>query len=111
MYNGIPDYYLGCLLYYDDTSDDNCKWVVYDGHSKIRCYTRKDAIDYITESKLNVDDDIRRRLVSARLHINNAHRQLQQAADLAVGAQKLVYDRLSVKLKPLLVEIDNQLLL
>lgn len=107
----IPDYYLGCLIYFDEFSEDNCRWVVFDGHSKIRCTSRKSAIEYITTHKMNKDDETRRYLFSARLHINHAHEDLDRAARLAMGADRLIFEQLSVKLRPFLVDLDNQLLI
>lgn len=106
----IPDYYLGKLLYYDDDSDDNCRWVVYDGQNKIRCPTRSAAIDYISQTSLSTNDETRRQLLSARLHLNRAMSALDKAADLSAGVEKLQYARLAVRLRPTLVDIDNNLL-
>lgn len=106
----VPDYYLGKLLYYDDDSDDNCRWVVYDGYNKIRCPTRSAAIDYISKTSLSTNDETRRQLLSARLHLNRAMMALDKAADQSAGVEKLQYARLAVRLRPTLVDIDNNLL-
>lgn len=112
MYNDeLPDYYLGCLIYFDELGTDNCRWVVYDGFNRVRCPTRKSAIDYICSNRMNRNEELTRLLFSARLHINHAHDDLERAARLAAGPSQLLYENLSVKLRPFLVELDNQILI
>ena len=106
----IPDYYLGCLLYYDDETDDNCRWVVYDGHNKIRCTSRQSAVDYITHLRLDRSEEVTRLLVSARLLVNKASEQLHRSATLVTGPQQLLFEQLSARLRPFVVELDNQIL-
>lgn len=106
----LPDYYLGCLLYYDEDSEDNCRWVVYDGHNKIRCPTRSSAIDFIAQQRLDMSDEVVRLVVSARLFVNKASKQMHRAAQLATGPQQLLFEQLSVRLRPFVVELDNQIL-
>lgn len=106
----LPDYYLGCLLWFDDLSDDNCRWVVYDGANRVRCPSRRDAVNYICMRRQQPSDDYTRKLVSARLHINHAFSDLRDAAAAADPMTAAIMERLSVKLRPLLVELDNQIL-
>lgn len=39
----LPDYFLGCLIYYDNDPNNNMKWVCYDGRDRYRCITRSAA--------------------------------------------------------------------
>lgn len=111
MYNNdIPDYYLGCLLYYDEFGDDNCRWVVYDGANKVRCPSRTAAIDYITNTRLNRDEQITRLIVNARLHLNRAIELLRTASRDQGGAEGLVFERISARLRPYLTELDNKII-
>lgn len=106
--NDLPDYYLGFLIFYDEFSEDQCKWVVYDGNTRVRCPTRKDAINYISERKAeNMTTAITPRIIDARISLNRAISQLDAAACAAGGLEKLQLERLAVRLKPVLVEIDN----
>lgn len=107
IYSGVPDYYLGFLIYYDDFDDDNCRWVVYDGANKVRCPTRRDAIDYIVSRKRISADDILKLMTSARISINRAMQELEKAATYTSGTQRLLLERLAVKLRPFLVDLDN----
>lgn len=106
LYDNVPDYILGKLLYYDQDSDDNCRYVVYDGARKVRCATRKDAIAYIQSTVLKNDSEAQRLTLSARAHIQKALEELDKAAT-RTGANSLVLARLSVKLRPYIVELDN----
>lgn len=107
----LPDYYLGMLLYYDDESDDNCRWVVYDGHSRTRCVSRKSAIDLISATVLGqAEAKTRSFLLDARMSFAHAMHQLDNAALHSEGLQRLRLSRTAVKIRPVLVEIDNILL-
>ncbi len=76
----------------------------------MRCPTRRDAIDYITTMKLDTDEEVQRRMLSARLHVNHAHEELKRAARSATGPQALLLEHLSVRLRPFIVELDNILI-
>lgn len=104
----LPDYYLGYLIFYDEFSEDNCKWVVYDGMSRVRCPTRRGAIDYITDrAGKNKNPDFQTRIIDARISLNRAITQLDSCAELFDGIARLQLERLAVRLKPVLVDIDN----
>lgn len=109
--NDIPDYYYGMLLYYDLDGEDNCRWVVYNGETKVRCPTRRDALDYITQTARNTDDKCAKLVLDARLRLNTTIYCLDKAATFETGTQRLLLERLAVRLKPVLVELDNLLTL
>lgn len=105
----LPDYYLGMLIVYDGFSLDACKWVVYDGTSRVRCYTRNSAIDYInSRAKLTVDRATEL-AARARYYILNASNSLDKAAAYSGHADRLLLEQLSVDLRPHLVRLDNYL--
>lgn len=107
----LPDYYLGFLITFDEFSEDACKWVVYDGFSRVRCPTRKAALDYITDRYNTIhESDISSRIIDARIALNHAIEQLDAAARFFVGVERLQLERLAVRLKPVLVDIDNIIL-
>lgn len=108
-YDDIPDYVLGKLLYYDQDSDNACRWIVYDGAQKIRCATRKDAIRYIQMTVLHQDNEAQRLTISARAYIQKALEQLDKAAT-KTSTNSLLLERLSVKLRPFVVDLDNLIL-
>lgn len=107
----IPDYYYGMLLYYDLDGEDNCRWVVYNGETKVRCPTRRDALDYIMTAARNTDQKSAQLVLDARLRLATAINSLDKAATYETGAQRLLLERLAVRLKPVLVELDNILTL
>ena len=106
--DSLPDYYLGFLIMFDEFSQDTCKWVVYDGTSRVRCPTRMSAIDYITERyKQRSGHSFYSRIIDARISLNHAIRQLDAAANELGGVERIHLQRLAVRLKPVLVDIDN----
>lgn len=89
-------------------STDNCKWVVYDGTSRVRCPTRKEALAYINERhQQRTGSTIPANIIDARIALNRAIEMLDAAANKTFGIEKLHLQRMAVKLKPVLVEIDN----
>lgn len=99
------------LLYYDLDGEDNCRWVVYNGETKVRCPTRRDALDYIMTAARNTDQKSAQLVLDARLRLATAINSLDKAATYETGAQRLLLERLAVRLKPVLVELDNILTL
>lgn len=109
--DSLPDYYLGFLIMFDEFSQDTCKWVVYDGTSRVRCPTRASAIDYITEHyKQRSGHFFQSRIIDARISLNHAIEQLDTAANELGGVERFHFQRLAVRLKPVLVDIDNIIL-
>jgi len=106
-FDELPDYYHGRLIVYEPLSTDKCRWVVYDGCSKVRCYTRTEAVDYIDGKVMNTSDETTQRIARARYFQLKAVRELDLAAQSATGADRLLMERLSVRLRPFIVEIDN----
>lgn len=102
----IPDYILGKLMYYDEGSNDNCKWVVYDGNAKVRCPSRAEAIAYIQEQVLGRDGEAERLIIDARAHIQSALQKLDRAAT-RTATNSLLLARLSARLRPFVVDLDN----
>lgn len=102
----IPDYVLGKLLFYDELTDNNCRWVVYDGAQKVRCATRRDALDYIQRRVTESSGEVQRLALSARVHIQKALEELDRAA-MKATEDSLVLARLSARLRPFVVELDN----
>lgn len=93
---------------FDEFSEDTCKWVVYDGTSRVRCPTRASAIDYITERyKKRSGHSFHSRIIDARISLNHAIEQLDAAANELGGVERFHLQRLAVRLKPVLVDIDN----
>lgn len=103
----LPEYHLGRLLYYDEMSHDNCRWIVYDGIKKVRCPSRTAALNYITEQNEAVPDVSAKAISRARFHLNRAIMELDFAA--LHSPNRLILERLAVRLRPFLVEIDNQI--
>lgn len=107
-----PDYYLGFLIFYDELNQDACKWVVYDGTSRVRCPTRASAVNYITDRyNARRGAGIQTHVIDARISLNHAITQLDAAANMCGGVEMLHLQRLAARLKPVLVDIDSIILL
>lgn len=111
-YSNIPDYYLGYILYYDGTGKDNCRWVVYDGQTRVRCVTRSSAIAYIKDMVITktTDDDLYMMLLDARMSFARAMHCLTNSTKRLAGVESLRINAVAAKIKPVLTEIDNIIL-
>lgn len=99
------------LLYYDDETEDNCRWCIYDGYSTIRCTSRKSAIDFIRATVLQSrNEKYINSLLDARMSFAHAMHQLEVAACETADTTQLRLQRIAVKIRPVLTEIDNVLL-
>lgn len=99
--DGLPEYSFGRLIFYDSTSDDNCRWVVYDGDKKVRCPDRMTALRYCAEKAGSVDDE----LVTLLLVVNDELRRCWQHLD-RVAARLPAEERLEAGLTA--VELRKQ---
>jgi len=79
--NELPDYFLGCLIFYDESSDDNMRWILYDGRRKIRCISRSAAEKLAAEIATKITDDGINHLMVAHHFLRRAHQTLDKMAN------------------------------
>lgn len=79
--NELPDYFLGCLIFYDEFSDDNMRWILYDGRRKIRCISRSAAEKLAAEIATKITDDGINHLMVAHHFLRRAHQTLDKMAN------------------------------
>lgn len=90
----IPDYYLGCLIFYDEFTDDNMRWVCYDGRQRYRCVSRAAAMQMAAElSKLVTTEGIGHLMLSHHF-LTRAWQAMDKAA-----AESDIETRLWLELK------------
>lgn len=79
IYTMLPDYIHGRLIFEDQTGDDNCRWVVYDGRKFYRCPSRaaaeRLAAEMANEAKPELDN-----LYLAQHHAARCAQVLRRAA-------------------------------
>lgn len=78
-----PDYFAGRLIYYDDISPETMRWVVYDGHRKIRFTSRRAAERWCAAESLKIHSEVIDRLMVAYLYADKAKQALEAAASFA----------------------------
>ena len=75
-------------------------------------YATREAMDYISTHRLDNDELTMRYLVDARISVQHACEALQRAANnMHAGTDKLRLEKLSVNRRPIIVDLDNLLLL
>ena len=80
---------------------------MYDGRNYVRCATRRDATDYINKLTDKSEGETRRQLISARIDVNSAIEKMEAAAVMSEPARRLLLQRHAVRLRPVLVDLDN----
>jgi len=90
----LPDYYAGCLLYLDDASDDNMRWICYDGRQRHRCISKAAAMRCAEELHNLITKDGIGHLMHSHHYLTRAWQSLDHAA-----AQSDIETRLWLELK------------
>lgn len=103
----VPDFYLGCLIYYDWYSDDAMKWICYDGRNKVRCISKAAAMnhaqsisDYITDGEIG-------HLMFAHHFLTRAWRTLDKAAEASGISDRLWLQQKAVDARKIADAIDT----
>ena len=78
-----PDYFAGRLIYYDDISSETMRWVVYDGHRKVRFTSRRAAERWCAAESMKIHSEVIDRLMVAYLYADKAKQALEAAASFA----------------------------
>ena len=79
----IPDYFAGRFIYFDDISPETMRWVVYDGHRKVRFTSRHAAERWCASESLKIHSEVIDRLMVAYLYADKAKQALEAAASFA----------------------------
>lgn len=105
----LPDYYLGCLIYWDEQGDDTMRWICYDGRTKYRCATRAAAENCARQIRLTSTDEQCGHLMSAHHFLTRAWRALDKAAAASDVETRLWLELKSVEARKLADAVDTLL--
>lgn len=103
----LPEYFLGRLIYFDDLSGDQMKWVVYDGRQKVRCVSRKSAEEYCRQMVAKVHPAVNEKLWRIIEHIDTAWQELDKAAQFYPVDARLELERKSLELRMIGQRVDT----
>lgn len=104
--NSIPDYFAGRLIYYDGISAETMRWVVYDGHRKVRFTTRAAAEKFAAEEAAKFENEVFERLFLASLYADKAQKALDAAATFASDALKSELESNALAIRKIVDKID-----
>lgn len=105
--NDLPDYYLGCLIYYDDTPDNTMRWICYDGHTKYRCISQPAAMNCAAQlNKIATDKQIGHLTLSHHF-LTRAWKTLDMAAAASDIETRLWLELKSVEVRKLADALDT----
>lgn len=103
----LPDYAFGCLIYYDDVSDDNMKWIVYDGRMKVRCISKKAAYHYAAQQANAVGTEVINFLMIGYHHLTRGYNAIDRAAPMMPVEIKLECEAIALAVRKLADKIDS----
>lgn len=78
--NDLPDYFLGCLIYYEDNPDNMMNWICYDGRQRYRCISRTAAEECARQCQNLTTKDGVGHLMTAHHFLTRAYKSLDKAA-------------------------------
>lgn len=107
--NELPDYYLGCLIYYDVTEDDNMRWIVYDGRQKVRCISRQVAEAYARKMAAITAPEEVGMLMQSHHFLKRAYKSLDKAAEHANVEDRLVLQYKALEVRKVADLIDTMI--
>lgn len=105
----LPDYYMGRLIIHDEDSDDNMRWIVYDGLTQVRCVSRTAAQKYIQENALRVNDDALHYLYIEHDRLRRSYMHLDQIASMLPAADRPTIEAIAVNLRKIADSLDTYL--
>lgn len=104
--NSKPDYFAGRLIYYDAISPETMRWVVDDGHRKVRFTSRRSAERWCVAESQNTNSDLIARLTAAMLFADKAKQALEAAATFAPETLKQTIEKLALDIRKVNDQID-----
>lgn len=102
----LPDFYLGCLIFYEDTPDNAMKWICYDGRQKYRCISRQAAESCARQLyKLTTKEGVGH-LFTAHHFLTRAYKAIDKAAAESDIETRLWLELKAVEVRKLADAID-----
>lgn len=102
---GIPDYFMGRLIYELDDGD-SCRWAVYDGDKVQRFLTRERAEEWCVEHTKDVSREEKEKLKLAVARITSSYKLLDKVAPLFIDERE-VLEGLALALRQVADKIDT----
>lgn len=104
--NKLPDFYLNSLIFEDSLSQDSCKWVVFDGLTRVRFPTRAAAIAWIENHK-TILPAARSRLQRIANRVNAAWISLDNEAFEMPDLERTILERIALALRQTNESLEN----
>lgn len=105
--DGLPDFFLGRLIYYDVESNNNCRWVIYDGSNTIRFPSRASAERYCCEKAIKIHECNIGEICRCAEHVRRSFIQLDKTALLLPIDERLRVQRVALALRKAFDELDT----
>ena len=105
----LPDYYMGRLIIHDEDSDDNMRWIVYDGLTQVRCVSRTAAMMYIQEHALKVNDDALHYHYIEHDRLRRSYMHRDEIAAMFPAVDRPTIEAIAVNLRKIADSLDTYL--
>lgn len=103
----VPDYAFGRLIYYDGISEDNCRWIVYDGRQCVRCTSKSAAYKFAAEQANAVGSENIHFLMVGHHHLTRGYKAIDRAAEGMPVEIKLECEAIALAVRRLADKIDT----
>ena len=105
--DGLPEYYLGMIYYYDAESDDNCRWCVYYNRNIVRCYTRREALQFIQGVMSDIKSGYATELQLALIYARQLQKSLTSVKSIAPYRHVAIIEKIDLAIKAGLEELQH----
>ncbi len=103
----LPDYAFGRLIYRDDVSDDNMRWIVYDGRQYVRCISKKAAYQFAAEQANAVGSEAIHFLMVGHHHLTRGYNAIDRGAAMMPVELKIECEAIALAVRRLADKIDS----
>ncbi len=105
--DGLPEYYLGMVYYYDAESDDNCRWCVYYNRNIVRCYTRREALQFIQGVMSDIKSGYVTELQLALIYARQLQKSLTSVKSLAPYRHVAITEKIDTLIRDAAQELQR----
>lgn len=105
--NSLPDYIAGKLVYKDVNSDDNMRYVVYDGRTRIRFMTWHQAVSWCVHQAYDYDNEFVYNATTVYHKLLTTGNHLEKLAGQSRPEDKILLEQLSVNVRKIADYLDT----
>lgn len=103
----LPDYAFGRLIYRDDVTHDNMRWIVYDGRQYVRCISKKAAYHLAATQANAIGAEPIHFLMVGHHHLTRGFNAIDKGASIMPVELKIECEAIALQVRRLADKIDS----